>query len=323
MSEGAPDIRMIPIAEIEILNPRSRNRKIFEELVDSIAKLGLKKPITVSPRQGGAGYELVCGQGRMEAFAELGQTMIPAVVIEASSDDCYVMSLVENLARRNHSPLELIREVGSLHNRGYNHGEIGQKVGFSPEYVWAICFLLDNGEERLLNAVERGVVPHTIAIEIARATDDEVQRALTEAYEQKALPGGQVLAIRRIVDERNLIGKGVRSVGQLGRKAVKPTAAVLVRVYQKEVERHKLLVKKATLTQGRLLFSSPRSKVQSRAISAVAAIACGKAAKRRSISSGLLRWRSAWRSRRCPSVSTVHFSRMAVTTSWSRRFSGA
>lgn len=254
MSADVPEIRMIAVAEIEILNPRSRNRKIFDELVASIAQLGLKKPITVSAKAGGTGYQLVCGQGRMEAFIELGQAMIPAVVLDASSDDCYVMSLVENLARRNHSPLELIREIGVLRDRGYGHAEIGRKVGFSAEYVWAICFLLDNGEERLLDAVERGIVPHSIAMEIARATDADVQRALTEAYESKALPGTQVLAIRRIVDERNLIGKGINSVGRIGAKASRPTAAALVRAYQKEVERQKLLVKKANLTQRRLLF---------------------------------------------------------------------
>lgn len=254
MSEPVPEIQMIPIAEIEVLNPRSRNRKIFGELIDSIAAVGLKKPITVSPKANGAGFELACGQGRMEAFIALGQTHIPAVVIDASSEDCYVMSLVENLARRNHSPLELIREVGALRDRGYNHGEIALKVGFSTEYVWAILFLIDHGEDRLLDAVERGVVPPSIAIEIAKASDDDVQRALTEAYEQKQLPGYQVLAIRRIVDERNQIGKGINSVGQIGRKSVQPTAAALVRAYQKEVDRQKLLIKKSTLAQGRLFF---------------------------------------------------------------------
>lgn len=39
----------------------------------------------------------------------LGQKKIPAIVIQASEDDCFVMSLVENIARRQHSPLELIK----------------------------------------------------------------------------------------------------------------------------------------------------------------------------------------------------------------------
>ncbi|WP_246722711.1 plasmid partitioning protein RepB C-terminal domain-containing protein [Aureimonas sp. OT7] len=174
-------------------------------------------------------------------------------MIEASREDCYVMSLIENLARRNHSPLELIREVGVMRERGYDYAQIASKIGFSPEYAFSICFLLEHGEERLLDAVERGVIPHTIAVEIARANDAGVQRALTEAYEGKTLPGNQVLAIRRIVEERNQIGKGVKSVGH-PQKSTKTTAASLVRSYRREIDRQKLIVKKAELAQGRLIF---------------------------------------------------------------------
>lgn len=249
-----PEIVMIAIASIEVLNPRSRNKRIFEEMVDSIRLVGLKRPITVRRSPGGDGYELVCGQGRMEAFLRLGETHIPAMVIDATREECFVMSLVENMARRNQTPLELIREVGALRQRGYTNTEIAEKIGFSPEYVWAINFLLEKGEERLLNAVERGVIPHTIATEIARAKDGDVQKALTEAYESGQLPGDQIVAIRRIVDERNLMGKGIKSIRQGEKRGHRPTASGLIRAYQKEVERQKLLVRKARLTQDRLTF---------------------------------------------------------------------
>jgi ParB family chromosome partitioning protein len=111
---------MIPIKAITDINPRVRNKKIFNELVTSIAHLGLKKPITVSARPDGSGYDLVCGQGRLEAFMALAQTEIPAVVFQASEEDCFVMSLVENLARRHHSPIELMQQIGTLRERGYS-----------------------------------------------------------------------------------------------------------------------------------------------------------------------------------------------------------
>lgn len=250
-----PPIKTIPIFSIEVLNPRARNRRIFDELVESIRVVGLKRPITVrrAPDRPG-GYELICGQGRMEAFQKLGQDSIPAMIVEATREECFVMSLVENLARRNLSPLELVREVGSLRERGYGHAEIAQKIGFSPEYVWTINFLLENGEDRLLDAVERGVVPHSIAAEIARADDADVQRALTDAYEAGTLPGDRVLAIRRIVDDRNLMGKGIHTIRSGERSKTRPTASSLVRAYQKEVERQKLLLRKARLAQSRLTF---------------------------------------------------------------------
>ena len=255
MSEPIPEIRMIPISDVTVLNPRARNKRVFGELVTSIAHLGLKKPITVSMRSNGSGYDLVCGEGRLAAFITLGQTEIPAVVIEATEEDCFVMSLVENLARRVHSPLELVREIGALRQRGYSNAEIAIKTDFSDEYVYAICYLLDHGEERLLSGVEKGVIPASIAMEIAHAKDADVQQALADAYERKTIPGNQILAIRRIIEQRNFTGKGLHSIGSNGRGSNRPvTADALIRAYRKETERQKLLVRKATLAQSRLLF---------------------------------------------------------------------
>src|SRR5712671_5450357 len=189
------EIQMVPVDAITVLNPRARNKRVFHELITSIAHLGLKKPITVSRRGTEPGYDLVCGQGRLEAFIALGQSEIPAIVVEASQEDCYVMSLVENLARRHPGSLELMREIGALKERGHNNAEIAAKIDFTADYIAAICYLLEHGEERLLVAVERGVMPANIAVEIARAPDHDVQQALAEAYENKLLPGNQILAI--------------------------------------------------------------------------------------------------------------------------------
>ena len=82
------EVQMVAVDAITVLNPRARNKRVFQELITSIAHLGLKKPITVSRRRSDAGYDLVCGQGRLEAFVALGQSEIPAIVIEASQEDC-------------------------------------------------------------------------------------------------------------------------------------------------------------------------------------------------------------------------------------------
>ena len=68
MNDPADDYRVetIPIERIDVINPRVRNKKIFKEIVSNIAELGLKRPITVTRRDGtdGPRYALVCGQGR-------------------------------------------------------------------------------------------------------------------------------------------------------------------------------------------------------------------------------------------------------------------
>lgn len=254
MNNDASAIPRIPISSITVLNPRVRGKRGYRELVASIAALGLKKPVTVRLRPSGQGYDLVCGQGRLEAYKELGETEIPAIVIQADEDDCFVMSLVENLARRQHTPLELMRSIADLRGRGITHAQIADRTGFSYEYISAICLLLDRGEHRLLVAVERGLVPHTVAIEIARAEEGDVQAALLDAYESKKLPGDQIVAVRKIVEQRRLLGKGLFRLSGPGSRAKQVSADVLVRSYKREADRQRSLVKKAEIAQRRLVF---------------------------------------------------------------------
>ena len=126
-------IERIPIDQIHIANPRSRSRGKWQMIVANIREVGLKKPITVvrrkEPDRDGKQFDLVCGQGRIEAFVALGETTIPAVITEASREDQFLMSLVENIARRPPSNRDIIREVRALRERGYNVGEIAKKLG--------------------------------------------------------------------------------------------------------------------------------------------------------------------------------------------------
>ena len=143
----------------------------------------------------GKAYDLVCGQGRLEAFVALGQTEIPAIVIDAAREECFLMSLVENIARRQHSPLELLREISNLKARGYKTSQIAKKIDLAETYVAGILNLLAHGEERLLCAVEKGRIPLSVAMQIANADEAGIQQALCDAYEDKTLRGRKLLTV--------------------------------------------------------------------------------------------------------------------------------
>jgi ParB family chromosome partitioning protein len=256
MNNSGPIVQMIPVDQINVLNPRSRNKIVFQSIVSNISNLGLKRPITVARRaepNDGKPYDLVCGQGRLEAFIALGQAEIPAIVREASKEDCFLMSLVENVARRQIRPLELLREISNLRTRGYSTIDIAKKIDVHKSYVTGIIHLLKNGEERLLYAVEKGRIPLSVAMQIADADEAGIQQALCQAYEDKTLRGRKLLTVRRIIDLRKANGK--RSMPGVRRRNDRlQSADALVRVYQQEVDRQKLLVKKSQLTEHRLLF---------------------------------------------------------------------
>ena len=266
MTDTPENVTLVPIARIEVLNSRDRNMKVFEEIVESIQLIGLKKPITVAERAGEYGqlkYMLVCGEGRLNAFRILGETHIPALVVDVSDEDAFIMSLAENIARRGYRPLEILADIELLRERGYTADVIIQKTGLSPKYVRDIVFLLEQGEERLIEGVQRGSIPLTTALEIARASANDPQNGrgeggdsnlgdlLQEAYENGQLKGRQIIEAKRLIEKRQELGPSSPNAAQIK----PPTSSYsLVRTYQKEVDRQRKMVLKAEHSHQRLLL---------------------------------------------------------------------
>ncbi|KQT12906.1 MULTISPECIES: plasmid partitioning protein RepB C-terminal domain-containing protein [unclassified Bradyrhizobium] len=248
-------VQIVPVSQVSVVNPRIRNKKSFRELVENIAALGLKKPITVTRReeQQGVRYDLVCGQGRLEAFMELGASEIPALVIEASVEDCMVKSLVENCARRQHHAIDLLHDIGGMKQRGYTDPEIAKKTGLSLEYVRGVGRLLAQGEQRLLRAVEAGHIPVSVAVQIADADDIGIQEALHQAYERNLLRGRKLMIVKRIVESRRRRGRAIRGRGPK-EASQKLSSRTLLRAYKEDTDRKRLLIRKADATRNRLLF---------------------------------------------------------------------
>jgi ParB family chromosome partitioning protein len=257
MSESEITIEVVPIDRIMVLNPRGRGRRVHREIIDNIETVGLKRPITVSRRRHADGpdsFDLICGQGRLEAFQALGESTIPAIVVELDEEDCLVRSLVENVARPQHRGVDLMREVGALRKRGYSDAEVAQKIGVTPSWVSMIVGLLEKGEERLIGAVESGLIPLTLAVTIAKSDDGDIQQALADAYADGKIKGRNVETVRRLLERRQRRG----GIGhqRFGRSTVRqrPTADQLVQIFRREADRQRLIAKKADFVQSRLLF---------------------------------------------------------------------
>ena len=251
------NLQMIPLELIDVLNPRERNTRVFDDIVGNIKNIGLKKPITVTPRKGADGndrYLLICGEGRLKAYQALAEKTIPAMVVQVSDEDAFIMSLAENIARRQARTLELLAGIEQLQEQGYDKKAIAKKTGLSVDYVYGILQLLKNGEERLLIAVESGRVPLNAALSIAGAgsADKDVQIALQEAYESGMLRGNHLLNARKVIEKRRTLGRSIARGAP--RKVAEVTSSSLIRTYQNEVGRQKIMVKKAEFVQQRLLF---------------------------------------------------------------------
>ncbi|MGO6943188.1 plasmid partitioning protein RepB C-terminal domain-containing protein [Rhizobium johnstonii] len=251
----AQKVEMIPINKITVVNPRLRNKKHFKEIIANIGQIGLKRPITVTRRMEANGpfYDLVCGQGRLEAFKALGQQEVPALVVNANKEDCLVASLVENCARRQHRAIDLLQDIGAMNERGHSVPEIARMTGLSAEYVYAVVRLIEKGEERLLRAVESGQIPFSVALEIADAEDHDIQAALQSAYEKKLLRGKKLMIAKRVVEARRQQGKSLK----YNTSKAKPrpiSSEALLKAFQDDVDRKRILIRRAETAKARLTF---------------------------------------------------------------------
>jgi len=258
MTKPPPRVEMIPIADITIVNPRIRNQKIHKAITESIELVGLKRPITVRrvpPGQGDSPYALICGQGRLESCKLLGQSEIPALVLDVDEETGHVMSIVENVARRTPRAVETMEQVRVLKQRGYSDGEIAIKLGCTASWVNNVTNLLERGEKRLLAAAEAGHIPLHLAVSISRASDGEAQQLLMDAYESGELKGRKVTIVRQILEHRAHSGKKGNNAFSKNPSRKPMTPDELTKLYKREVEMHRRIQKKSEYTQQSLLLA--------------------------------------------------------------------
>ena len=251
-------VEMVRIDLIDVLNPRERGRLAFGQMTRNVEAIGLKRPVTVSRRpqtDGSLRYALICGQGRLEIFRALGQAEIPAFVTDVRDDDCMVMSLVENVARRRHSSAELVQEIANLQSRGFTSLQISDRIGMSKAWVAIILSLLEKGETKLIEGVESGVIPLNLAVSISRSSEAGIQHLLTEAYESGALRGKKLGMVRRLLDKRSRRKAASNSSDDASRtNARSMTPDQLNALYEQVVGKQRMLAKNAAYTHETLLF---------------------------------------------------------------------
>jgi len=259
MTSQSTRIEMIAIDAITVANPRIRNGRVHQEITENIGQVGLKRPITVRRLRGAHDdqFALVCGQGRLESCKALGQTTVPAIVVDADEETGHVMSLVENIARRLPRTSETMEQVATLRARGYSDAEIGRKIGCTASWVNNVANLLEKGEKRLLAAAEAGHIPLHLAVSISRANEAEAQLLLLEAYNKGELKGKKITVARRILEQRQHSGK--RRSTEVSGKSAAPTRQMtpedLAKLYQRNAEEHRRIQKRSEQAQNMLLLA--------------------------------------------------------------------
>ncbi len=107
------------------------------DLVDSVKEKGILEPVLARPI--GGRYELVVGSRRFEAAKIAGLKKMPSIVRPMTDEEAIIVSLVENIQRRDIEPEEeydAILALKKANPRAYGTSEqVARALGKSRRYV--------------------------------------------------------------------------------------------------------------------------------------------------------------------------------------------
>lgn len=187
----------IPINEIKpnLQQPRTEfNYDDLTSLADSIRQNGILQPITV--RKINQGYEIVSGERRWRASKIARLECVPCILLDVSERNSTILSLVENLQRKELSFFEEAMAIDKLI----------KSYGLTQEDT----------------AIKLGKAQSTIAnkLRLLKLTDEEknmiIKFGLTERHARALLklpsPQDRINVINRIVTERLNVEKTERAI---------------------------------------------------------------------------------------------------------------
>lgn len=211
--QGIPEsaeVRMLPLNRIRPNPFQPRKEFAPEELAElskSIRDNGLLQPLLVRPSPGDRqGWELVAGERRLRAVAQLGWSEVPAWVREVDDRTLLVLALVENLQREALGPLEEADGFRVLSESfGLTQGEIAEAVGKDRSTVANTLRLLQlpPSVRRLLGsgALSAGHVRPLLSLEDPIRAGDIARKAAEEGW-----------SVRRVEEEVKSLRKGGKKI---------------------------------------------------------------------------------------------------------------
>lgn len=205
-----------------ILPNRLQPRVIFQdeaidELAESIKKHGIINPITV--RRLGEKYEIIAGERRFKASQLVGKEEIPAIVIEADDKKTAELALIENIQRKELSPIEegmsyeKILQIGDITQADLSK-QLGKKQSTIANKI-RLLKLDDEVKEALLN--EKISERHARALlklenkndqkeMLARIMNERLTVRQTDQEIEKLINNkGEIIEMNKNLPESNLI----------------------------------------------------------------------------------------------------------------------
>ena len=180
--------RVIEVDIDKILPNRFQPRIQFDEeeileLSDSIKEHGVIQPLVV--RTIGDKYEIIAGERRYKASVLAGKEVVPVIVKNLNDKDSAEIALIENIQRKNLTPIEEALSYKKILDMGYITQEnLAYKLGKSQSAVANKIRLLnlsDDVQEALLeNKISERHARSLLKLESSRQQNEMLNRIINE-----------------------------------------------------------------------------------------------------------------------------------------------
>ncbi len=174
---------IIEVALDDIIPNRFQPRLSFDEkglneLAESIRQHGIIQPLVL--RKVADKYEIIAGERRYKAAYIAGLVKVPAVIIDLNDNESAEVAIVENIQRRDLSPIEEAKSYKKLLDRGYlTQDQLASRMGKTQATVSNKLRLL-NLDEKVQDALLNNKISERHARSLLRVESKEEQREILD-----------------------------------------------------------------------------------------------------------------------------------------------
>ncbi len=200
----------------DIMPNRFQPREVFDEtalkeLSDSIKEHGVIQPILV--RKVGDKYELIAGERRFRASELAGKETIPAIVTVMDDKEAAKVALIENLQRKDLSPIEEAKTYQTiLRLDNMTQEELAKNLGKSQSAIANKLRLL-NLDDKVQTALLNGEISERHARSLLNLPDKEKQQQMVDKIIQNRMTVRQLDEEISMITGRNVITENSDDAG--------------------------------------------------------------------------------------------------------------
>lgn len=238
------------LSELKPTNPYLRLGTDVSELERSIRTLGLIAPLVVNNQN-----VILAGARRYQALLNLGFTEAPVMVIDKNSLEQELVSIDENLVRKDLSKLEIeshLRRAKEIYQQLHSFETpvedgvevlpaqdfldlVAQRTGYSPKQIHQAIERDEKSSESVKEARKSGKLSTTQTNEIVKLNKSEQQKALSHI---QTLPTKEIKKFVKLAKEQGVESALVEVVHQPFQKEFTQMESLLKRLSRmmKELE---------------------------------------------------------------------------------------